>query len=390
MFRALLIGLFLIFLMPRAAAAPSGDTLQVVNWNLEWFADGHTHNAKTQVSGVRTLMNTIDADVYALCEIVNPDSLRSLVASLPGYGYVLSNFGSFAGDTLSGNWPGAQKLALVYRKSILRNVSGRPMMASSAVAYNSFASGRFPYEVAAEVKGRDGLWRSVKFIVIHAKAMADAQSCSRRIEGCRELKDTLDRYRSSDPFLILGDFNDDLDVSNCSSFAESNYWYMVRDSLHYVPLTLSISRAGAFSSDGYSSLIDHVVASDEMARYYVPGSAEVLRSFVKSIFPNYDNDISDHFPVRTRYVIDAAATTAVSNTQAATVRLSPNPSSGMLHVNGGQWSTYTVYDMQGRMWQHGAFPVSSTLQLNGLANGPYLLHLEGQDGNVSSLFRLAQ
>ncbi len=335
-------------------------------------------------------MTAMNADVYALCEVVNPDSLRAVVSSLPGgYAYALSTFGSFASDTASAKWMGAQKLALVYRKDLLRNVSGRAMMTHSSTAYNAFASGRFPYEVSAEVKGRDGEWRSVNFIVLHAKAMADDQSCSRRVDGCRELKDSLDRYEPSARFLVLGDFNDDLDVSNCGGyFPQSNYWYMVRDSLRYVPLTLAISRAGAFSSDGYTSLIDHVVASDEMARYYVPGSAEVLRSFVKGIFPNYDNDISDHFPVRTSYVMDAVPT-AVPQHAAGSLRVFPNPAAGLLHVEGAGWQRYSVYDLQGRALRQAAFPANGAIQLE-LPNGLYLLRVEGGEGSAQRPFRIAQ
>ncbi len=372
---------------PGKARARVGDTISVVNWNLEWFADGKTHNAAVQTAGVRKIMQTLGADIYALCEVVNIDSLASVVGSLPGdYGYEVSSFGSFASSPASGNYAGDQKLGFVYRRSMVRRITARAMLSGSSTAYSSFSSGRFPYLVSAEIIGRDSVWRAVSFIIIHAKAYADPASCGRRVEGCRELKDSLDRYMPYSRFLILGDFNDDLDVSNCSSATESNYAYMLADSLRYIALTLPISRAGAFSSDGYASLIDHVVASDEMAPYYVPGSAEVLRTLVKGIDPNYDNDISDHFPVRTRYVIDRdlpTAVKAVPHPEAAFAY--PNPAREVVHIReaGTRWQHASMANMQGQLVRYVALGINGQIDVSALPSGLYLLQLRDAAGHVA-------
>lgn len=367
-------------------AAPSSDTLHVVNWNIEYFGDSAHHNPAVQTAGLRTLMKAIDADVYAFCEVVDVDSFASVVNSLPGnYGYVVSGFGSFAASTSSPGYAVAQKLGFVYRKGRVRNLHTRALLATSSTAYYNFSSGRFPYEVATEVLGRDGAWRPVTFIVVHAKAFTDNQSCTRRVDGCQELKDTLDANYSRTSFLILGDLNDDLDTSICASFPASNYAVMVKDSIHYRALTLPISRAGAFSIDGYSSLIDHVIASDEMARFYVPNSAEVLRAFVKAIDPAYDNNISDHFPVRTAYVINAAATTVKEATRPGQIKVFPNPAQSFLRIegNGDVWKNCMIYDVSGRVLLKQAFPQSGMLDLPQLKAGMYLLYVEGAVGNVA-------
>ncbi|MBS1629743.1 MAG: T9SS type A sorting domain-containing protein [Bacteroidetes bacterium] len=369
----------------------SADTFQVINWNIEYFGDPGHHNPATQTADVRSLMMAMDADVYALCEIVDRDSLAAIVRSLPGgYDFVISSFGSFAPDPGSPEYASAQKLALVYRRSRLRNPRPRALLGNSQPAYYNFSSGRFPFEVDVELLCRDSVWRPFSFIVLHAKAMTDGSSCSRRIAGCHELKDTLDRYFPSQAFLLLGDFNDDLDVSNCLSATESNYAYMIDDSNHYVALTLPLSRTGAASTAGYNSMIDHVVASDEMARNYVPGSAEILKNMVKALIPPYSNDVSDHYPVRTKYLLDWGPTSVPATTQiSASLTVFPNPA----HDQIGFSSALTgegivrIYELNGRLMMQQKIRAGETLSIRSLAPGSYLIRL-AQAGVVTrhSLF----
>jgi hypothetical protein len=377
-------------------SASAGDTLRVVNWNIEYFGDPSHHTPSIQVAGVRTLMSTINADLYAICEVVDVDSFAAVVNSLPGnYGYLVSPFGSFASSPSSSGYKSAQKLGFVYRKSLVRNPSGRAMMSSSSSAYYNFSSGRFPYQVDAEVLGKDSVWHPITFIILHAKAYTDDASCSRRVDGCRELKDTLDRYFAATTFLLLGDYNDDFDITNCSSaFTGSNYAVMVNDSAHYKALTLPISKAGAFSIDGYSSLIDHVIASNEMAPYYVPGSAEVLRTLVKSTVSNYDNNVSDHFPVQTRYVLNGLPATSVSGIKHKTeLLIYPNPAKDVLHISNSQpiWTGCMIYDLSGRLLHKETLPANGILDVHALSNGVYLLQAIDGQGNVAyKVFRIGQ
>ena len=319
-----------------SAQIPDADTLDVVNWNLEWWGSGSPLNATTQVAKTRQLMQAINADVYALCEVVNVDSFIALTNSLGNgaYNYYVSPYGSLASTQFSSQYASAQKLGFIYRKNMLRNITTSPMLSGSSTAYYSFASGRYPYFVNAEVLGKDGAWRRIMFIILHAKALTDATSCNRRVDGCKELKDSLDLYYPAARFLLLGDYNDDLDHTICSGGGASNYLYMVKDSAHYKSVTLPLEHSGAISIDGYSSLIDNVIASNEMYQYYVPGSAQSLRSFVKGIYPNYDNEVSDHFPVRTRYVLDAGMNTSVGNAAfKETTHIFPNPAGDYLQVS---------------------------------------------------------
>lgn len=365
------------------AQAAYSDTLDVVNWNIRYFADATQNNPTKQVSKVRTIMNNLNADVYAVCEVVNVDSFAHLAQSLTGnYDYTVSTFSSFANNTADPDYASAQKLGFIYRKSMVRNISTRRMLGNSSNAYYNFSSGRFPFQVNAEVLGKDNDWHNVTFMVMHAKADADNDACNRRVAACHELKDSLDSYFVNTNFLLLGDYNDDLDQTICSNTSVSNYSYLLNDSSHYHALTLGISKAGAISIDGYTSLIDHVFASNGMFHYYVPNSAHSLRAEVKTWVSNYNYDVSDHFPVRTQYVLnDTGNTTSVSETGAVQqLAVYPNPAQNFVTID-NQHAVYdemALYSIEGKkIFDKKLISGTNTFSTADLSAGVYLLHVSG-------------
>jgi len=360
----------------------TSDTLDVINWNLEFFGDNSSELPEEMIK-VKTIMQALDADVYALTEVVNTDSLNSLVQSLNGYNYVVSPFGSFAGTPSSSQYESAQKLAFVYRTSMVRNVSGRALLKSSTAAYNYWASGRFPYLVSAEVLGRDNQWQQFQFVIIHAKANSDYSSCFRRYSGALEMKDTLDTYFANDRIIILGDFNDDLDISICASFTESNYAEFVKDSVDansYASLTLPLSVAGVSSIAGYSSFLDHVIVSNEVRPYYVAGSAEMLKDKVNSLVSSYSSYVSDHFPVRTKFVLEQPLSTDAFTTR-RDFTVYPIPASDRLQISDvkGAYSSYELLSTDGKVLAVGTISGAITnLSVDQLSTGYYFLRLYGK------------
>lgn len=373
-----------------AFAQNAADTLNVVNWNLEWWADGSTHYAPTQVRYTEALMNAIGADVYALEEVVNVDSLAAVSRRLQRgpWAAVVSPYGSAAASPASSSYAGAQKLALLYRTAVFRNVSSRAFLKGNPYAYSDFASGRYPFLVSGELKGIDGIWRAVSFIVLHAKAQSDDNSCARRTSGAVTLKDSLDSGMPYNRFLLLGDFNDDLKGTICTAGGVSAYKPFVDDSsdaVSYRSLTLPLSRAGVSSVNGYSGMIDHVIASDEMAAYYVPGSAQVLRTFVRSVVPSYSNDVSDHYPVRTRYVLNGRGLGTSAPAQPV-VQLFPNPAQDAVMLTGPAGpAAYAVYDATGRPVEAGAASFPIRLEVRSWAPGVYAVEVREGNGRAQTL-----
>ncbi|MBC7947826.1 MAG: HYR domain-containing protein [Chitinophagaceae bacterium] len=301
-------------------------TLEVVNWNIEWFGStdptlGPT-NDNLQEQNVRTILQNTAADIYGLVEVVDEARLASVVNQMPGYTYVISNFSSHTNTSANppGNLAQAQKLAFVYKTSVFSNVTTEALLSQginsaadlSNPAYNYFSSGRFPYMMSADVT-LNCVTKRVRFILIHAKANTSptATSYARRKNGSDTLHYTLNTLYPNDNILILGDINDDLDRSITAGFTTTSWDAFTTDEPNYDALTLPLSLAGKKSTVSYNDVIDHVIVSEELGAYYMPATASIL-SDVTSQVNNYANTTSDHFPVFTRYKFDAPPAPVIS------------------------------------------------------------------------------
>jgi hypothetical protein len=291
----------------------SDQTLNVVNWNIEWFGSGAQDPADDNLAqaNAKAVMEYLDADVFALAEIVDNTRLSNLVSSLAGgYSYVLGEFCS------SGSTPAAcasaQKLALVYKTSVVSNVTARPLFNNGvgSNAYTNWSSGRYPFLVNATVT-KNGISKVINFIVLHAKALDDVDSYNRRKGGAEELKDTLDTYFSSKNVIILGDYNDDFDSSITAGVSPriTPYDALIKDSVDadsYRAITLPLSRLSLNSTYENAEMIDHVVVSNELANAYVSTSASLYNDIgALAGIANYANTTSDHYPVQTRFLMSA-------------------------------------------------------------------------------------
>ncbi|HEY0733193.1 MAG TPA: choice-of-anchor J domain-containing protein, partial [Chitinophagaceae bacterium] len=193
----------------KGSSMDPATTLDVVNWNIEWFGSASLgpSNDNLQEQNVVNVMNSLDADLYALGEIVSEPRLQSVVSQLPGYAYVIGNYGS--GATTPTGIASAQKLAFVYNTSVFSNVSVRPMInaASGTTSYTNWSSGRYPFLMTADVMV-NCVTKTVSFILIHAKANTSPliTSYNRRKAAAEELKDTIDTHFNNDHVIILGDF----------------------------------------------------------------------------------------------------------------------------------------------------------------------------------------
>jgi len=300
-------------------------TLEVVNWNLEWFGStvfGPTDD-NLQEQNVGTIMRNIGADLFALAEVVDTARLGNIVRSMPGYAYVVSNYGSHtnpnevpapAPDALAQ----AQKLAFVYKTSIFTNISTTALLSTgintpgdvSTTSYNNWASGRFPYMMTADVT-LDGVVKTVRFVLIHAKANTapTTPSYNRRKAGADELHDLLNTTYGSDNVVLLGDFNDDLDQTITDGITPPTTSYIAFTSdtpANYTLLTLPLSLAGERSTVSHDNVIDHIIVSNELSNNFISGSSDILTD-VSGLVSGYGTTTSDHYPVFSRYTFSAQA-----------------------------------------------------------------------------------
>ena len=291
------------------------NTLEIVNWNLEWFGSTTLGpvNDVLQQSNVQTVLQNVGADMYGLVEVVDEARLAAVVGNMPGYSYVISNFGSHtntseAAPTALGD---AQKLAFVYKTSLFSNITTGPLLSqgiNSAAdltnpAYNYFASGRFPFMMKADVT-LNGITKTIRFVLLHAKANTSptATSYARRKSGSDTLQYTLNNLYPTDNIIILGDINDDLDQTITDGIVPptTSYVAFTTDIANFSSPTLSLSLAGKKSTVSYNDMIDHVIVSNEMGNYYMNNSATVLTD-VTSLINNYGSTTTDHYPVFSRF-----------------------------------------------------------------------------------------
>jgi methionine-rich copper-binding protein CopC len=305
----------------------AATTLDVVAWNLEWFGStslGPTNDA-LQEQNVKTVLQSLAADVYALEEVVSETRLANVVSQMPGYSYVLSNYGSYSNPNQAGTGPlaEAQKLGLIYKTAMFPGGMTTQALLSAGInsaadvtnpAYNWYASGRFPFMVTGTTT-LNGATKTIRFIVVHAKANTSPTltSYQRRKAGNDSLLTHLNLFYPNDNIIMLGDFNDDLDSTITAGISPklSSYKQFVDDATRFSSPTLALSLSGKKSTVSYNDVIDHVMISNEMQCSYLGGSAAIIAD-VTSLIPSYGTTTTDHFPVYTRYLFEQPSSATIS------------------------------------------------------------------------------
>jgi hypothetical protein len=305
----------------KGTSIDPATTLEVVNWNIEWF--GSTVNGPTndnlQQQNVKTVLQNVGADIYGLLEVVDESRLANIVSQMPGYTYIVGQYGSHVNppDLSGGPLSEAQKLGFVYKTSVFSNVSVRPLINNQntlSTSYNNWSSGRYPLLMTADVT-LNCVTKRINFILVHAKANTSptAGSYARRQAAAIELHDTIQTYFADENVIVLGDFNDDLDQTITAGINPpvTSYSSFTTDNVNFFSPTLSLSLSGKKSTVSYNDIIDHVMLSNEMQVYYMPSTATVLTD-VTSLVSSYGSTTTDHYPVFTRYKFEAPAPPVVT------------------------------------------------------------------------------
>lgn len=279
------------------AATDAGLPLVVACWNVEWFADamepdggysGPYDNALQAMNVGTVIRQRPEVDIWGFEEVVGTTEFAGVVAGVPGFAAVMST------EVQAGTFyyqPFEQKLALVYRTSKVTVLSAQLILTTS----NFDFAGRPPLEVRVRVAG-NGVTRELYVIVLHMKAYGDTDSYDRRLAAGNALKGYLDTTRAADNVMVIGDWNDDVDVSVVTPNA-SPYANFVSDSTRYRFGTKELSDANRRTT-AFNSTIDHQLFNAGLFSSYVTGSATAT---VPTI-PSYVNTTSDHYPVTLRYL----------------------------------------------------------------------------------------
>ena len=265
-------------------------TLDIGTWNIEWFGDSLNgpSNEVTQLKNVTEVIQAMNLDLLGLCEISNAGYWAKLQSNLPDYGAVLTNYSQ------------TQKTGLLYRKSMFRLLYSKSIL----LAFDyEFASGRFPLEVALETQW--GSKKDTMYIwVMHLKANTGSTSekltsYNRRAKAAEELKNYLDpkkRWKG----VVLGDWNDDLDVSIVSGKASPFVDW--RNDTNYVFPSYRLSLAKQKSTASYSEMIDHMCVTTSMKSNWLLNQSGVMVG--DAYVPSYRFNTSDHYPVWARFSME--------------------------------------------------------------------------------------
>lgn len=274
-------------------------TFDVATWNLLWFGStalGPGDEAG-QLSRIRDVIVGTDFDLWGVQEVSGGGAFRTLLADLPGYSGLLANEVSVEGGPqwYSGFGNTELKVGLVYKEGVVEVLAARVVLTELDFAF----AGRPPLEIDLRVTAGGGSTLAT-VLVLHAKADPEPASWERRAAAAAGLKDYLDRTWPDRPVWVIGDWNDNIDVS-ITPGRDTPYRIFVDAAPAWSFATAPLTAAGLTSMPRFTNVIDHVLVSDEVAAWYVDGSAEVFA--LDQIIEAYLDTTSDHLPVLTRFAI---------------------------------------------------------------------------------------
>lgn len=259
-------------------------TFDVTTWNIEWFGSvsNGPDDVELQISNVKTIVDSINADLFAFQEISNNELFYQMVAQLDEYNGFVADYDQ------------QQRVAYLYKTTIIDSLEAG-LLTSGQSSFDW--AGRLPllFRFEATVSG---VTKEIIAINVHAKAFDDFASYQRRLNASEQLKLYLDQNHPHDKVIFLGDYNDDV-IESITQGQDSPYNNFDIDQ-NYMILTRRLSERG-FTSYRYISMIDHITVSSELFDYYFEETERVENPYY---IGSYLSTTSDHFPVSVRFLFD--------------------------------------------------------------------------------------
>lgn len=309
-----------------ADTVPKVQTLDVSTWNLKWFGrpldnDGVTRlgpaDSLLQFRNVLRVLDSIDADVYALQEVSNNALFLRIVDSLPRYGAVIAGFAPPQPQFVP------QRTAFLFKRSVIDTVRSEMVLTGT-----QFAAGRFPFrlEFNATIQG---VRRRFHAFVVHAKAGSTQRDYDLRTTDAQTLYDFLNTNYPTQNVILAGDFNDS-PVASIVQGLPTPYLSFVQDTVRYTTVTANLARQG-FSSFATGGMIDNIVVSNELTPSIVQGGEKIESPF--TYITGYTTTTSDHFPVTARFLLDRVTGVQTNGNTIQRISIFPNPASKMAFLH---------------------------------------------------------
>ena len=364
---------------------PKDKTFDVVTWNIKWFgsASNNPEDDALQFENVKTVITTIDADVYALQEISNENLFNDLVSDLTDYNGVFADYSQ------------VQNTAYLYKISTIQHRNSR--LITTGMSRSDWANGRYPYYFQFNATVNDEV-REINMFNIHAKAFSEQTDYNQRFNASEQMKNYLDSNHADDNVIFLGDFNDEISQSTVGN-NESPYKNF-DDAAEYTIVTKSLEESG-YTSFSSSSMIDHIVFTSELSDVYFEGTERVENT---NYVGNYLSTTSDHFPVWVRFqwgndvsnqLVDIDSPREFSLEQNYPNPFNPSTEISYLLSESG-WIYLSIYDAIGRevavlvneVKSAGHYKVS--FEASTLSSGLYIYRLQSQQGVITKKMLLVK
>ena len=246
------------------------QSLDIVTFNIETFPI----NGYTSVIAVASLLNTINADVYALQEVASEPGFNQLVDLMPGYMglyYLINN----------SDW----NLAYIYKVTeVTVNQSATRLLFTDSQHFP-----RPPFEIKIHHTPTD---LDIFIINNHLKCCGGTENETSRRIASEMLKDYIDTSRPDDEVVILGDLNDEISGTGSSDNPFLNF---IDDPVNFrfTDMNIALGSQLWWSYPSYPSHIDHILITNELF-------SRIDTTLVYKAAPCYSDYsiyISDHRPV---------------------------------------------------------------------------------------------
>ncbi len=361
------------------------ETFDIVTWNIEWFgnANNDPSDDALQLENVKTVINTIDADVYALQEISNETLFNTLVSDLAGYEGLFADFTQ------------VQNTAYLYKTETIQRRNSS--LITTGMIQADWANGRYPFyfHFNATINGEV---RDMHAFNIHAKAFGEASDYSQRVNASGQIKRHLDNNHADDNVILLGDFNDEILISTNDN-NPSPYQNFDQDA-EYTIVTKSLEEQGLTSFTS-TSMLDHILFSSELSDEYFTGTERIENT---SYVGSYLSTTSDHYPVWVRFQwgpnVSNEFDEVASPKQFSLDQNYPNPFNPATTINyqlaETGFITLKVFDALGRevaVLENGVKSAGNynvNFDASGLSSGLYIYQLSSDQGVITKKMLLVK
>jgi len=259
--------------------------------------NGSQKNGQVTADSVKTIIQSLAADVYALQEIDDTTLLKQVVSTIPGYScYFKSTY--YGG------------LAYVYNTNTLQ-VNEKYEIYTSQPYWNAFP--RSPQVLELTFNNED-------YVIInnHFKCCGDGNLNTndpndeemRRLSAITLLKQYIDSLFIDERVIIVGDLNDILTDPTPNNVFNS---FLNDTDYLFVDFPIALGISANFSFPTWPSHLDHILISNELFADFSKPNSELscirIDDYMSS-WSTYDYNISDHRPVGLKLQVDAV----ISNT----------------------------------------------------------------------------